>query len=67
MIKIKEKYVTDKKGKAVSIVLDIKEYRKLLKQSEELEAIRAFDAAKSSCDESLTFKKAIEEIEKHRS
>jgi hypothetical protein len=40
--------------------------RTRLIQVEELEAIRAFDAAKASGDEAIPFEQAIEEIEKSR-
>ena len=66
MIKIKEKYVTDAKGRAVGIVVDIKRYRRLLKQAEELEAIRAYDAAKISGDTAIPFEQAVKEIERQR-
>lgn len=49
------KYVVDHKGKAVSVLLDIKTYRKLLAKIEELESIRAYDKAKASCDEAISF------------
>jgi hypothetical protein len=45
------KFVVDNKGKAVSVLLDIKTYHKLLAEIEELESIRAYDLAKASCDE----------------
>ena len=60
------KYVVDEKGKAVSILLDIKTYRRLMSELEELEAIRAYDAAKASRDEAIPFSQAIHEIEKSR-
>ncbi len=66
MIKIKEKYVKDSKGHPISVVLDIKQYRKLLKQAEELEAIRAYDVAKASGDEVIPFDQAIKEIQRER-
>ena len=49
--KFTERYVVDEKGKAVSVLLDIQSYRKLMSEIEELEAIRAYDAAKASGDE----------------
>jgi len=49
--KFTESYVVDEKGKAVSFLLDIQSYRKLMSEIEELEAIRAYDAAKASGDE----------------
>ena len=62
--KFSGKYVVDDKGKAVSVLLDIKTYRKLIAELEELEAIRAYDAAKASCDEAIPFDLAVQEIEK---
>jgi hypothetical protein len=62
--KFSGKYVVDEKGKAVSVLLDIKTYRRLIAELEELEAIRAYDAAKASCDEAIPFDLAVQEIEK---
>lgn len=60
------KYVVDEKGKAVSVLLDIGAYRTILEELEELEAIRAYDAAKASQDETVPFEQAVQEIEKSR-
>ncbi len=62
--KFSGKYVVDDKGKAVSVLLDIKTYRKLLAEIEELESIRAYDMSKASCDEAIPFEQAVQEIEK---
>jgi len=61
-----ERYVVDKKGKPVSVLLDIRAYRKMLEELEELAAIRAYDAAKASGDKPIPFEKAIAEIERAR-
>ncbi len=61
-----ERYVVDKKGKPVSVLLDIRAYRKMLEELEELAAIRAYDAAKDSEDKAIPFDKAIAEIERAR-
>lgn len=66
MIKIKENYIIDAQGHPVSVVLNIKEYRKLLKDVEELESIRAYDAAKASKDAVISFAQAKKEIERSR-
>ena len=63
---IKGKYVVDDKGKAVSVLLDIKAYRKILAELEELEAIRAYDVAKASGEKPVKFEQAMAEIEKSR-
>lgn len=60
------KFVVDEKGKAISVLLDIKTYRRLIAEIEELESIRAFDAAKSSRDITVRFSQAVKEIEQSR-
>ena len=62
----KERYLIDENGNRLAVVLDVKEYEKLLEELEELEAIRAYDAAKASEDESVLFEQAVEEIEQDR-
>ena len=66
MIKIKEKYLKDRKGHPVGVMLDIKQYRKILKKLEELDAIQTYDAAKSSPQEAIPFIQAVREIERNR-
>lgn len=66
-MKTKEKrFITDDRGKKVSVIIDIKDYEKMLEAAEELESIRAYDAAKASSDETIPFDQAIYEIEKSR-
>lgn len=62
---LKQKYITDEQGNQIGILLDIEEYRKLLEDSEELNAIRAYDLAISE-EEEITFEEAIAEIENSR-
>ena len=66
MITLHERFVIDEDGKRTAILLDIEEYNKLLEELEELESIRAFDAAKSSGDEAIPFDQAVAEIAKKR-
>jgi len=56
----------DEDGTRVSVLLDIEEYQRLLEALEELESIRAFDAAMASRDEALPFDQALGEIERGR-
>ncbi|MEW5947498.1 MAG: hypothetical protein AB1742_15020 [bacterium] len=66
-MKTKEKkFITDHRGEKMAVILDIEDYEKLLEDMEELESIRAYDAAKMSKDDVLPFEKAIDEIEKNR-
>jgi len=60
---IRERYVVDEQGNQVGVLLHIRGYRRILEELEELEAIRAYDAAKASGDEAIPFELAIEEIE----
>ena len=62
----KEKYMVDKEGNRIGVVLDIEAYKKILEDLEELESIRAFDAAKSADDEAIPFDQAIDEIKANR-
>jgi len=59
----KEHYVVDEQGNRVAVFLEISEYRKLLAELEELESIRAFDAAKASGEEAIPFEEAGAEID----
>ena len=61
--KTKQKYVVDAKGKRVGVIVEIEQYRKMLRDMEELESIRAYDEARASADEAVPFDRATEEIE----
>lgn len=63
----KERYVVDENGNRLGVLLDLEEYRKLLEKLEELESIRAYDAAKASDDEAIPFEQAVAEIESEHS
>ncbi len=59
----KERYIVNEKGDRVGVILEIADYQHLLEELEELECIRAYDAAKASDDEAIPFEQAIAEIE----
>ncbi len=59
MVKLKERYLVDEQGNRVGVFLDISDYKKLLEELEELESIRAYDAAKASGDEAIPFEQAV--------
>jgi hypothetical protein len=61
-----KKYVTDRRGQKIGVVLSMEDYKKILADIEELESIRAYDAAKASGDEAIPFQKAMQEIERTR-
>ncbi len=56
---IKGQYVVDQNGKRVGIILDAKEYQRILEELEELEAMRAYDAAKASGEKPVPFDRVI--------
>jgi len=66
MLKLKERYVVDDQGNRISVVLDIADYQELLEELEELECIRAYDAAKASGEQAVPFEQGIAEIESDR-
>ncbi len=63
---IKECYVVDEKGTRISVVLNIGDYQHLLEELEELECIRAYDAAKASGEKAIPFEEAFAQIERKR-
>lgn len=60
------RYLVNEEGQRVGVLLDLKEYEKMLQELEELEAIRAYDAAKASGDEAIPLDQAVAEIERDR-
>jgi hypothetical protein len=61
-----KKYLTNRRGQKVGVVLEIEDYKKMVADIEELDSIRAYDAAKASEDEAIPFLKATHEIERSR-
>ena len=59
MIPLKERFIVDENGQCIGVLLDIEDYRQLLEDLEELEAIRAYDAAKASGDEAVTLRTGV--------
>ena len=61
-----ERFLVDDEGHRLGVLLDIGEYQRILEDLEELESIRAFDAAMESGDEAIPFEQALQEIKKSR-
>ena len=66
MASLHDRFVVNEKGERVGVLLDWEEYRRLLEELEELEAIRAYDVAKAAGDEAIPFEQAMREIENRR-
>ncbi len=60
------KFIKNKKGEKVSVVLDIREYEKLIEDAEELEAIRAYDSANESGGTPIPYEQVLRRIEDSR-
>lgn len=67
MTSTETQFVTDGAGERIAVLVGIDRYRQLLEAAEEVDAIRAYDAAKASGDESVWFEEAAREIERGRS
>jgi hypothetical protein len=57
------KFITDAHGTKTAAILEIHDFEKIMEDLEELEDIRAYDAAKASGDAEIPFDEAIKEIE----
>lgn len=66
MISVNPKYITDKKGKKVSVILPMKDFKAILEELEELDDIRLFDEAKKEDQEFLDAEEVFNEIEEAR-
>jgi PHD/YefM family antitoxin component YafN of YafNO toxin-antitoxin module len=59
-------YITDNKGNKISVVLPMKEYKKIMDELEELEDIRLYDEAMADKEPSIPIDKAFKLIEAKR-
>ena len=66
MSEFNERYLVDENGTRLGVLLDVKDYQRLLSDIEELESIRAYDAAKASGETPVPFNVAVNEIEQNR-
>ena len=67
MPKLEEKYITNKAGKRVGIVIDIKEYERMLEAIEELGLIKAYDEAMASEETARPLDEVCKDVERrHR-
>ncbi|MFW5755051.1 MAG: hypothetical protein ACOC13_01410 [Tangfeifania sp.] len=61
-----EKYITDTKGRKISVILPIRDYREMLDKLEELEDLKAFDVAISGNEQAIPAEQAFAEVEAKR-
>jgi PHD/YefM family antitoxin component YafN of YafNO toxin-antitoxin module len=58
-------YIVNEQQQATAVVLPVAEWDALLEEIEELDAIRAYDAAKAEESEVVSFDQALAEIDGH--
>lgn len=63
---LRQQFIEDKQGNKIAVLMPIDQYNKMLEQLEEIDDIRAYDAAKAQKDEIISFDQAVAEIEKER-
>ena len=61
---IHPEYIIDGNQNKKAVILPISEWEQILDEVEELEDIRAYDAAKTEMSESIPFDQAVDEIRK---
>lgn len=66
MLSINPQYITNKKGKRISVVLPIKDFEAIIEDLEDLEDIRLYDQAKKSNEPSVPIDQAFKMIEAKR-
>lgn len=66
MLTVHPQYITDNKGKKISVILPMKEFRILMEQLEELADIRLYDKVKATDELSLPIDEAFKIIEDKR-
>jgi len=63
---MKQRFLVDDKGRRVGVLLRLADYRRLLADLEELECVRAFDAAKAAPGKARPFEEAAASIKRKR-
>jgi len=64
MSSVQERFLVDEAGNHVAVVVSLEDYRQLLADVEELDAIRAYDAAKASGEKPIPFVQTVAELER---
>ena len=64
MSAVKERFLVDEAGNRVAVVVSLEDYRQLVADVEELDGIRAYDAAKASGETPIPFVQAVAELER---
>ena len=60
VLKQEPQYITDKKGKKISVVISIAEYKKMIEELEELEDIMLYDTVKAKKEKTIPFSQYLQ-------
>lgn len=60
------RFLTDKNGKRIAVVLDIKDYERIIEELEDVDDLRAYDAAKAANETSIPFRTYLQRRNKKR-
>lgn len=63
LLTIHPQYITDQKGKKISVVIPIDEYERIVEELEELEDIQLYDESKADKDAPIPMDDAFKMIE----
>lgn len=63
---MRTQYITNDLGNKVAVILDVKDYQKMMRELEELDDIRLYDEAKASKEPSIPIDEAFKLIEAKR-
>ncbi len=62
MIEVHPEYIVDENSNRKAVIIPFSEWENLIEEMEELEDIRAYDAAKSEEGDTIPFEQAVNEI-----
>jgi hypothetical protein len=63
MVTLHPEYVVDEKQRRKAVLLPLAEWDRIIEDLEDLDDIRAFDAAKADSQETVPFEQAVREIQ----
>ena len=66
MVHLHPEYLVDEQQKRKAVLLPMSEWEQIIQELDELDDIRAYDAAKEQSSETLPFEQAIREIQPDR-
>jgi PHD/YefM family antitoxin component YafN of YafNO toxin-antitoxin module len=62
MVAVREKYLVDEQGRRKAVVLSLAKWKKMVEALEELEDIRAYDAAERRPSQPVPFEEAVRKL-----